>query len=228
MKMRLFYTTVLLAICFYAVGQEEGENETPQMLSTGESLDWFISNNAVDYNFSGTPNVLQISQIGNGNEMVAIQQLSDNQNYIFTADQQGTGNKGYINQTGFDHESILSQKNSEGDLGNEANLWSVGSNTQNFVRQEGNENFVNSYVENTTGFIRRAISIQEGNNNRIDLALIEREETNNLMGVRVTQTGDANRANLVLENFDAPFINVHQTGGASIEITHSDFFFPGK
>ena len=217
MKLQILFSTFLAALTFSVFAQE-----------TGEALDWFLNNNSVDYSFSGAQDVLQVNQLGDHNEMVAIQQLSDNQNYIFTASQEGTGNKGFINQTGFDHESILSQKNSEGDLGNEANLWSVGGNTKNFVRQEGSENFVNSYVENTTGFIRRAISIQEGNNNRIDLALIEREENNNLMGVRVTQTGDANSANLVLENFDAPFIKVDQTGGASIEITHSDFYFPGK
>jgi hypothetical protein len=229
MKLRLFFTTFLLACCFCAFGQDEGENETSQLLSADESLEWFLNNNnAVDFNFSGTTDVLQINQVGDHNEMVAIQQLSDNQNYILTGNQEGTGNKGYINQTGFDHGSILSQKNSEGDLGNEANLWSVGNTTQNFVRQEGSENFVNSYVENTTGFIRRAISIQKGNNNRIDLALIEREEENNLMGVRVTQTGNANSANMILKNYDAPFIKVHQTGGAKIEITHSDFYFPGK
>ena len=216
MKLRILFSTFLAALTFSVFAQE-----------TGEALDWFLNNNTIDYNFSGTQDVLQINQIGNSNEMIAIQQLSNNQNYILTGNQEGTGNKGFINQTGFNHESILSQKNSEGTGGNEANLWSVGSNTQNFVRQEGSENFVNSYVENTTGFIRRAISIQEGNNNRIDLALIEREE-NNLMGVRVTQTGDANSANLVLENFDAPFIKVDQTGGANIEITHSDFYFPGK
>jgi hypothetical protein len=219
MKLRILFSTFLAALTFSVFAQE-----------TGDALDWFLNNNnnLVDFNFSGAPDVLQINQLGDQNEMVAIQQLSDNQNYIFTANQEGIGNKGYINQTGFNHESILSQKNSEGDLGNEANLWSVGGNTQNFVRQEGSENFVNSYVENTTGFIRRAISIQKGNENRINLALIEREENNNLMGMRLTQTGDANSANLVLENYDAPFIKVDQTGGANIEIMHSFFHFPDK
>ena len=216
MILRILFSTFLAVFTFSVFAQERGD-----------ALDWFL-NNPVDYSFSGTPNVLRINQIGNGNEMVAIQQLSDNQNYILTARQQGVGNKGYINQTGFDHESVLSQKNSEGNLGNEANLWSVGGNTKNFVRQEGSENFVNSYVENTTGFIRRAISIQQGDNNRIDLELLGSGEADNLMGVRVTQTGDANSANLDLENFNSPYIKVNQTGGANIEITHSDFYFPGK
>jgi len=48
------------------------------------------------------------------------------------------------------------------------------------------------------------------------------------MGMRLTQTGDANSANLVLENYDAPFIKVDQTGGANIEIMHSFFHFPDK
>ena len=217
MKLRILFTTFLAALTFSAFAQE-----------TGDELNWFLNNNAVEFNFTGVPGALQVNQTGNSNEMIAIQQLSDNQNYILTGNQEGTGNKGFINQTGFDHESILSQKNEEGNVGNEANLWSVGSNTQNFVRQEGSQNVVNSYVENTTGFLRSAISIQQGNNNQIDLALLEREEINNIMGIQVTQTGDANSANLVLEDYNAPYIKVNQTGGANIEITHSDFYFPGK
>ena len=228
MKMRLLFTTFLLACCFCAYGQEEVkievEAETPQVLSAGESLDWFLDNNLVNFNFSGTHDILRITQVGNNNEMVAIQQLSDNQNYILTAKQVGSGNKGYIKQTGFDHESILSQKNG----GNIATLRSVGNSTQNFVRQEGTQNVVNSYVENTSDFLRRAISIQQGDNNQIDLDLLGSSESNKLRGVRVTQTGDANIANLEFGNFDAPYIKIDQTGGANIRITQSDFYFPGK
>jgi hypothetical protein len=130
---------------------------------------------------------------------------------------------GYTYQSGVNHELILNQNGNN----NTANLWSFGSNTQNFVQQEGSNNFVNSYIENTSMDSRTATSIQIGDNNRINLQL-PGTYTNALKDILILQTGPGNSADLMLTHFDSPFLKVEQTGGAAIQITHSAFNFPTK
>jgi|GEM_PF-3076725 len=177
---------------------------------------------------------LLIKQIGEANNMEVTQNLDFSSTYINASLQLGTGNSGYINQTGNNHQSILVQNNknvlcsSDAQLGNKANLWSEGANTQNMVLQVGNSNVVDQFVENYYATTRSVASVQIGNNNKIELAVLEREEQNNLLGVLVTQTGNANSAELVLEQSEAPYLKIDQMGGADIKITQSDFYFPMK
>jgi hypothetical protein len=168
--------------------------------------------------------MLQLQQIGNNNQITAIQQLNGNLQFILTANQEGTGNIGYINQLGNGHESLLVQNGNT----NVANLWSVGSQTQNFVQQEGIGNLVNSYIENYNFQSRTTSSIQVGDGNKLNLQLPDNNSENSLIGIMVLQTGAGNSADLFLDHFEAPYLKVEQTGGAAISISHSAFNFPTK
>jgi hypothetical protein len=179
-----------------------------------------------DLGFLGINDVLQVNQIGNSNRITAIQQLSDNSSYILTAVQDGNSNTGYIKQDGNNHKSVLFQK---GDA-NDASLWSIGSGTQNFVKQEGNGNQLQSYIENDNLASRIATSVQSGDNNKIDLQLIDINASNPITGVEVIQNGSNNFTELALDQFEAPYLKITQTGNSAppVSVTHSAFSFPVK
>jgi hypothetical protein len=177
---------------------------------------------------------LLIEQIGSDNKIEVHQILEFASSYMNTSSQIGNGNTAYINQTGRSHQTILLQNNtgvlgSEDPIfGNEANLWSEGFNAQNVVVQVGNNNLINQFIENYYAVTRSAVAVQLGNDNKIELALLDRGELNNLMGAMVTQTGDANSAELVLNQSDASYFKINQSGGAEIKVTQTDFYFPMK
>ncbi len=129
MKFALIFILLFSATSFNAFSQDDVE-ET--ILTPGETVE-LISGQIIDFGYSVINDMLQLQQIGNNNQITAIQQLNGNTQFILTANQEGTGNIGYINQSGNGHESSLVQNGNT----NVANLWSVGSQTQNFVQQEG-------------------------------------------------------------------------------------------
>ncbi len=219
MRNKIILLFSLLLVVFFANAQDEEENTG--ILTTSETEE-LLQVNIIEFGSPVINDILQLQQVGDDNKLIAIQQLSDNTSYVFTAKQTGDGNIGYVNQTGNNHESLLFQN---GNL-NIANLWSVGANTQNFVQQEGNANLVNSFVENFNSPSKTVTSIQIGDDNEINLALID--EGASLSGIAVLQTGQSNFAELYLNHFDSPYLNVVQTGGAKISITHTDFSFPTK
>ncbi len=220
MKFAHIFILFLIVTSFSAFAQEE----VPETVLTPRETVELIKGQVIDFGYSVINDMLQIQQIGDNNQITAIQQLNGNAQYILTANQSGTGNIGYINQSGDGHESLLIQNGSI----NTANLWSVGSQTQNFVQQEGIGNQVNSYIENYNFQSRTATSIQLGDGNKINLQLPDNKAENSLMGIAVLQTGGGNSADLYLDHFEAPYLKVEQTGGAAISITHSAFNFPTK
>jgi hypothetical protein len=220
MKFALIFILLFSATSFNAFSQDDVE-ET--ILTPGETVE-LISGQIIDFGYSVINDMLQLQQIGNNNQITAIQQLNGNTQFILTANQEGTGNIGYINQSGNGHESSLVQNGNT----NVANLWSVGSQTQNFVQQEGIGNQVNSFIENYNSQSRTATSIQIGDGNKLNLQLPDNNSENSLIGIMVLQTGAGNSADLYLDHFEAPYLKVEQTGGAAISITHSAFNFPTK
>lgn len=220
MKFALIFILLFSATTLNAFSQDVVE-ET--ILTPGETVE-LISGQVIDFGYSVINDMLQLQQIGNNNQITAIQQLNGNLQFILTANQEGTGNIGYINQLGNGHESLLVQNGNT----NVANLWSVGSQTQNFVQQEGIGNLVNSYIENYNFQSRTTSSIQVGDGNKLNLQLPDNNSENSLIGIMVLQTGAGNSADLFLDHFEAPYLKVEQTGGAAISISHSAFNFPTK
>jgi len=169
-------------------------------------------------------NIVQVIQLAKSNSLINFQQNIGSFLNIINSNQIGNNNDSYINEFGTAHLSNTTQYGEN----NEANLWSEGFSTQNIVVQIGNNNLVNQFIENYYAVTRSAVAVQLGNGNKIELALLERGEPNNLMGAMVTQTGDANSAELVLNQSDASYFKVNQSGGAEITVTQSDFYFPMK
>lgn len=209
----IFFLVIISFSSFAQVYVLEG------VLTTSETME-LIGGHIISFG-SAQRDVLQIEQIGNNNQLTAIQQLTQSGSYVFQTLQKGDNNMGYTYQSGVGHELILNQNGNN----NEANLQSIGSNTKNFVQQEGSYNFVNSFIENTSLESRTATSVQIGDKNSINLQLPDNNTNKSLM---VLQTGTGNSADLLLNQFDAPSLKVEQTGGATVLITQSDFNFPTK
>ncbi len=222
MRNNLLVIIYFLLVSFAVTAQEE---ESTSVLSAGETME-LISGHVIFLEIPVENDILQLNQLGNENQLTAIQQLDDVSDYILNATQQGNRNIGYVNQEGNNHESVLFQN---GDLNN-ASLWSVGAKTQNIVKQDGDGNMVNSYIENFNLLNRVASSVQIGDKNRIDLQLWDTNSSNPLMGVEVIQNGSNNLAGLSLEHYDAPYLKIEQTGNSAppVTITHTDFSFPLK
>jgi len=211
---------LFLSVCLLMINL----SSTAQGVTTSEAVE-LINNRAINWEFPVVSDRLQLDQVGNNNQLTAIQQLDDNTSYILTAKQEGNENKGYIKQEGKGHESVLLQNG----YSNEASLWSLGSNTQNFVQQKGNGNSINSLIENYNFNARATTSIQVGNVNRIDLQMNDAHADNNLLGLLVIQKGSGNSALLSLDNIQSPYLKVEQKGsGAAVSITQSAFNFPMK
>ena len=227
--MKIFAAMTVLFVfggIFPAIGQTVSGVDMFEHLTEEEMLE-LVSNYLPQSEEIGNNNSSFIRQIGNESTITSIQEQEGNIYNQLIVDQYGWINKGYIKQTGTNHKSVLYQQNEIPDKGNEASLWSIGSNTQNIVYQVGRGNIVNSYIKNNTGFEQMATSVQTGDRNRIDLAMLDLETTNPV-GILVTQNGADNSANLILDHFEAPYLSIEQTGGASVIIQHSPFVFPTK
>jgi hypothetical protein len=142
--------------------------------------------------------------------------------------QNGTGNSGLIEQNGSGLETKLWQYKTS----NEANLWSEGDNISVEVKQDGIDNSINSFIENYVLVSRSAYLLQQGNNNRIELALFGdvAPSVNDAQQVQITQTGNDHSVEAMLENSFAP-ISITQTPGVNgegmqVNISNSAFSFP--
>jgi hypothetical protein len=219
MKSAQMFILFLAVTAFNAFAQDD----VPEGILTSTERLELIGGHIISF---GSPqkDVLQIEQIGNNNQITAIQQLTQTGSYVFQTLQNGNDNVGYTYQSGAGHELILNQNGNH----NEANLRSLGSNTQNFVQQKGSDNFVNSFVENTSIVSLTATSVQIGDNNRINLQLPDINPVDALKEIYILQTGPGNSADVMLNYFDSPYLEVEQTGGSKISITHTQFNFPTK
>jgi len=86
------------------------------------------------------------------------------------------------------------------------------------VKQDGNDNTINSFIENYSLVSRSAYLLQQGNNNRIQLALFGDgiPQSNDAQQVQITQTGNDHSVDAILENSFAP-ITITQTPGVNGE-----------
>jgi len=136
--------------------------------------------------------------------------------------QVGNENSSYIEQTGSGLETHLWQS----DFSNEANLQSVGNNIQTFVEQTGDENIINSRIENDITTTKSAFAYQIGNYNEIKLDFRSGNENPTPDEVILKQHGDGNFADVELSNYDVPGIKIEQTGGAKVVVRNSVFNYP--
>ena len=221
--MQLFFIPVLCK----AQGDLLSYNEFITLLPEGDPIGMPFNNAIGDNN-------LIIEQIGNNNVVYTNQTQNEYLSAFIYATQIGDRDFGFILQSGINHQTILYQDNSTGqccadpNLGNEAHLFSEGVGTKNIALQVGNNNLINQFVENYYAETRSVASMQVGNNNKIELSLLDREQQNNLQEVTVTQTGNNNQAELVFNQSKASCFKIDQRGGAEIRIAQTDFYFPMK
>lgn len=219
MQIRTILFSILLLAAFGVHAQELISNEEMQDLleSTVIQLE-----NPVISNFS------VIRQIDEANDFKATQNQQGNLQNGILVNQNGTGNSGLIEQNGSGLETKLWQYKTS----NEANLWSEGDNISVEVKQDGIDNSINSFIENYFLVSRSAYLLQQGNNNRIELALFGDAvpSVNDAQQVQITQTGNDHSVEAMLENSFAP-ISITQTPGVNgegmqVNISNSAFSFP--
>ena len=222
MSMKRFQITILffLTTLFLQAQQVITSEELQDLLNSSELPveNPFITNSSL------------VRQIDQANSFTAIQNQQGSLQNNILVNQNGTSNSGYINQTGAGLETKLWQYKAS----NEANLWSEGENINVEVKQDGIGNSINSFIENYFLVSRSAYLLQQGNNNRIELALFGDAvpSVNNAQQVEISQTGNDNSVDAMLENTFAP-ISITQTPGVNgegmqINISNSVFAFPMK
>ncbi len=222
MSMKRFQITILffLTTLFLQAQQVISSEELQDLLNSSELPveNPFITNSSL------------VRQIDQANSFTAIQNQQGSLQNNILVNQNGISNSGYINQTGAGLETKLWQYKAS----NEANLWSEGENINVEVKQDGIGNSINSFIENYFLVSRSAYLLQQGNNNRIELALFGDAvpSVNNAQQVEISQTGNDNSVDAMLENTFAP-ISITQTPGVNgegmqINISNSVFAFPMK
>nr|WP_319266928.1 hypothetical protein [uncultured Draconibacterium sp.] len=220
--MKRFQITILffLTTLFLQAQQVISSEELQDLLNSSELPveNPFITNSSL------------VRQIDQANSFTAIQNQQGSLQNNILVNQNGISNSGYINQTGAGLETKLWQYKAS----NEANLWSEGENINVEVKQDGIGNSINSFIENYFLVSRSAYLLQQGNNNRIELALFGDAvpSVNNAQQVEISQTGNDNSVDAMLENTFAP-ISITQTPGVNgegmqINISNSVFAFPMK
>lgn len=208
---------ILLLLCnFLAAIAQTFNNETDEILD-GQILQ---TESPLFYNQA------IIQQQGTENSVVSLQQQQGQALNFIQMQQSGTANSGYISQTGWDLSSRMLQQGQN----NEANLWSEGGHVNMEIRQTGNENTIFSYIKNPSEFEKQAFLMQEGNNNRIELALFGNGVPTADQTVKITQQGNGFEATALMESFNAP-IEITQKAGPgggemSVNVSVSDFSFP--
>ncbi len=175
-------------------------------------------------------NLSFVRQVGDKNTATSIQGQEGVLSNLVMINQDGIGNSSYIEQTGSELKTYLWQYNTD----NEANLWLRGKNILTSVKQQGEGNIINSYIENEGGNQRSATLLQRGNQNRIDLSLIGKEFENNPIEQTaiINQYGNQHEVKAFIEPFTAPLEINQYSGiggeGMKVEISTSTFNFPMK
>jgi len=181
---------------------------------------------------SDQSNRSSVKQMGDNNSMTVLQYQQGVESNMIFANQEGFGNSGYIKQSGSELYSALWQYQQN----NEANIWAIGQRSYTAIIQDGNSNFVNSYIDNQGLLPKVSFIKQQGDDNSIELALLgngDRWYQKLPKGAVLTQLGNNNQMNLVLEQSIFPGIEITQdsrgaTAGATITVVQSAFSFPMK
>ena len=210
----------LVTKVFFVVAQDSEIEDIPEL----------INNHIIETGKLNSVNLAFIHQVGDNN-MIQSQQYQEGavSNY-FILNQNGFGNNGYINQEGAGHITQMQQTG----LNNEANSWSLGEATLSLINQEGNDNKINSYIDNQ-GFLPKSVALeQNGNHNSIDIALLGNGFWNESFpkAAHVNQNGNNLEFNAVLDSYHSPILVEQQSGssggGMTVTISNSAFNFPMK
>lgn len=219
-KMITLFLLIVSVGMFSAIGQVIPDEEVVELLS----------GHVLQLNNQANNNISFIQQIGDKNTAISIQNQEGIASNSININQKGIGNEGYIEQTGSDLNTYLLQYNRT----NEANLWSIGENIFTSVKQDGERNIVNSYIENYGANLRSTKLLQQGNQNIIDLSLRGNGFENNSFEqtVIINQFGNQHQVTAFIEPFSAP-IEINQYPGNAgegmkIDISNSAFNFPMK
>lgn len=214
-----------ISILFFALFVNQFLLAQPAFNELSENeLEWLENNGLLSTNFSS------VSQIGNNNSIVAIQQQEGVLSNTLISRQYQSENSGYIKQVGEAHSTLLVQNGT----GNEANIWSEGDLTLTQTWQQGNDNTINSYIDNRGILPKAAALVQIGNNNNIELALIGNGFAWNGWPKAASVTQEGNNLEVVakLDAYRSPLLIKQQSGtsggGMSINISNTDFYFPMK
>ena len=168
-------------------------------------------------------NLSFVRQVGSKNSAVSIQEQEGIVSNLVMINQDGIANTGYIEHSGSELTTHLWQYN----IGNEANLWLVGKNILTSVKQNGERNVVNSYIENDGVNKRSATFLQEGNQNRIDFSLIGSHPMEQV--AIINQYGNQHQVEAHMEPSSDPLIiNQHGAEGMKVNVSTSAFNFPMK
>ncbi|MDX8339497.1 hypothetical protein SLH46_09910 [Draconibacterium sp. IB214405] len=215
MQRKLFYLFIFL-FCFAQVNaQDDLVEHLLELMQVG----------IVDCDLSLTNNSSVIGQVGNENSIDVKQEQNGLLNNSIFSIQLQTENQAGIVQQGSGHSTILKQDGNQ----NYANIWSVGSKTVTEVYQLGNGNSINSYIDNQGILPKSNLLTQVGDNNTMEVALLGNGDTwteRLPKTVDATQIGVNNNLELILDNSFLPGIKVTQTGGMTLSIRQSDFYFP--
>ena len=210
----MFSLTVFAALLpTMTMGQVTSEHEVIELLN-GHILQLYnLSNNNLSF----------VRQIGNKNTAVSIQEQEGIASNLVMINQDGIGNAAYTEHSGSELKTYLWQYN----LTNEANLWSMGKSILTSVKQDGEENIVNSYIENDGANKRSLTFLQEGNQNRIDFSLIGSHPMEQV--VIINQYGNHHEVKAHLEPSNAALeINQYGRDGMKVDVSTSTFYFPMK
>lgn len=214
--MKKFFILISLIVfvrTFPTFGQVVSDEEAVELLNAHVLQLINPSNNSASF----------IQQIGDENSATYIQKQEEiTPNQLFMT-QYGIGNIGYTEQIGSELTTHLWQYN----IGNEANLWLVGKNILTSVKQDGERNVVNSYIENDGVNKRSATFLQEGNYNRIDFSLRASHPMEQV--AIINQYGNQHQVEAHMEPSSAPFtIDQYGAEGMKVNVSTSAFNFPMK
>ena len=214
--MKKFIVLVLLIVFARAIpiiGQVVSEEEVVELLN-GHILQLDNQTNK---------NLSFVRQVGIKNSAVSIQEQGGIVSNLVMMNQDGIANAGYIEHSGSELTTHLWQYN----IGNEANLWLVGKNILTSVKQNGERNVVNSYIENDGVNKRSATFLQEGNYNRIDFSLRASHPMEQV--AIINQYGNQHQVEAHMEPSSAP-VTIDQYGaeGMKVNVSTSAFNFPMK
>jgi hypothetical protein len=175
-------------------------------------------------------NSLSLNRVQDRNHIVTFQEQQKISTNILGVFQEGSQNSIYIDQSGSFLETRFLQYKSN----NEANLWSVGEKIKVAVKQDGDGNKINSYIENSRNVFRSASLLQEGNFNKIELSLIGDGFTDHTIEqtIIINQYGNQHEVKAFMEPFYNP-LEITQTPGTNgegmkIDVSTSTFSFPTK
>lgn len=225
-NLKLLFQTLLLLFTFVF-----GSSLTVFAQDSEVNLEELINGHVCHVNELLFSNLSFIQQTGNENNAVSIQEQNGQLANFVDVKQLNQGNNAYIKQTGSGHGTFLIQNGIE----NEANLWSVGSLSITKVKQRGDGNIINSYIDNEKFLPKGALLIQSGNNNSIDFALLGNDGFWSDSWPRaafVKQNGNDLGVTALFDSYNCPIYIEQQSGpdggGMKIDVSTTDFYFPGK